>query len=225
MEIVDIYRETRARLCGLGRELTDDEAASPCPATPEWTVKDVYAHQAGVAADILAGRLEGVATDPWTARQVAARRDLTLADVLDEWDGNAPALEELLANLGDAVDPRLLIDLWTHEQDVRHAVDRPGGRDSSAARYAWEPLVDGLDAAIRHAGLDALELRTGEATVVVGGDTATATVEVPRYELLRASLGRRSPAQMRAWAWRGDPEPYLAVLPQFGPRDDDLVEG
>ena len=37
----------------------------------EWTVKDVVAHLCGACEDILAGRLEGVATDPWTEAQVA----------------------------------------------------------------------------------------------------------------------------------------------------------
>jgi hypothetical protein len=41
------------------------------------------------------------------------------------------------------------------------------------------------------------------------------------YELFRGLLSRRSRAQMRAWDWAGNPEPYLSSLPAFGARDDD----
>ena len=40
-------------------------------------------------ADILAGRLDGVASDAWTEAQVAPRRDLPTAALLDEWAGPA----------------------------------------------------------------------------------------------------------------------------------------
>ncbi|MGB0100352.1 MAG: maleylpyruvate isomerase family mycothiol-dependent enzyme, partial [Nocardioides sp.] len=36
------------------------------------------------------------------------------------------------------------LDVWMHEQDVRRAVDRPGGMDSPAARHAAEYLAESL---------------------------------------------------------------------------------
>jgi uncharacterized protein (TIGR03083 family) len=36
------------------------------------------------------------------------------------------------------------LDVWMHEQDVRRAVDRPGGMDSAAARHSAEYLAEGL---------------------------------------------------------------------------------
>jgi uncharacterized protein (TIGR03083 family) len=36
------------------------------------------------------------------------------------------------------------LDVWMHEQDVRRAVDRPGGMDSPAARHTAEYLAESL---------------------------------------------------------------------------------
>ena len=36
------------------------------------------------------------------------------------------------------------LDVWMHEQDIRRAVDRPGGMDSPAARHTAEYLAEGL---------------------------------------------------------------------------------
>ena len=36
------------------------------------------------------------------------------------------------------------LDVWMHEQDVRRAVDRPGGMDSAAARHTAEYLAESL---------------------------------------------------------------------------------
>jgi uncharacterized protein (TIGR03083 family) len=224
MEMADIYRETWERMTAIGRSLDDGDGERPCPATPEWTVKDVYAHQAGAAADILAGRLDGVATDAWTARQVEERHDLGLGQILDEWDTTAPQIEAIVRSLGDAMDPRLLIDQWTHEQDIRQAVDQPGGRASSAAQFAKPRLTGAFDAAVQRAGLTPVEVVQGEHSLVAGDGEPVARLEVDEFDFLRASMGRRSPAQMHAWSWTCDPAPYVAVLPIFGPRTDDLLE-
>ena len=37
------------------------------PATPEWRAHDVLAHLVGVTDDVVNGRLDGIATDAWTA--------------------------------------------------------------------------------------------------------------------------------------------------------------
>lgn len=55
------------------------------------------------------------------------------------------------------------------------------------------------------------------------GEPAT-TLEVDPYELWRSLLGRRSRAQMQAWNWSGDPEPYLQAMPVFGPTEVPLSE-
>ena len=36
------------------------------------------------------------------------------------------------------------LDVWMHEQDIRRAVDRPGGMDSPAARHTADYLAESL---------------------------------------------------------------------------------
>ena len=96
------------------------------PATPEWRVHDLLAHLSGVAADIVQGNLAGVATDPWTAKQVEARRDWTLEQLLGAWDEDGSAVDATIDGLPPGTFGQLLFDTWTHEQDLRGALGVPG---------------------------------------------------------------------------------------------------
>ena len=223
--ILDLYRDSRLDLLELGRTLSEDQAATLSPACPAWTVKDLYAHQAGVAADVLAGRLDGVATAPWADRQVAERADWTLGEVLDEWERNGPELEDRLADVGDAVDPRLVLDVWTHGQDVRGALDRPARRDGPVAQWCTQSMVARFGSRLREAGLAPLTLDVGHEELIAGGDRAADTLAVSRFELLRAATGRRSRSQILAWAWPSEPSAYVDALTVFPPRATPLDEG
>jgi len=46
----------------------------------------------------------------------------------------------------------------------------------------------------------------------------------PPFELARAASGRRSPDQIRAYDWDGDPEPFIALFYPYGLRTEALVE-
>ena len=53
---VDVaYRTARLRAAAWARGLTPEQAATPVPALPGWSVKDTFAHLAGLAADVVAG--------------------------------------------------------------------------------------------------------------------------------------------------------------------------
>src|SRR3954462_336182 len=99
------------------------------PTCPRWSVHDVVAHLTGVVSDALDGRLDGVATDPWTAAQVDARRDHSVRDMLAEWNTRAPAFEELLDGMGEP-GRQAVGDAVTHEHDIRAALRVPAARES-----------------------------------------------------------------------------------------------
>src|SRR5437763_14762213 len=82
-------------------------------------------------ADVLAGNIEGVATQPWTAAQVAQRRHKSLSEILEEWSEVAPQVEAMASNFPMRVDEQWVLDLTTHEQDVRGALAAPGARDAA----------------------------------------------------------------------------------------------
>jgi uncharacterized protein (TIGR03083 family) len=221
--VLALWVDGQQQLSALGRTLTDHEAGAHVPACPRWTVRDVFAHQAGVAADILSVRVDGVATDEWTGRQVAERAGLSLPEILDEWDRDAGPLAEALGAL-EEFDHRLLADLWTHEQDIRGAVARPGNRDDERARWVVARLVRGYAARIEEAGLAPITIDVGQG--VPDQPEPGGLLRVPAFEFARARLGRRSITQVHAWHWEGvdDPDAYAARVPVFGPRDTELVE-
>jgi uncharacterized protein (TIGR03083 family) len=211
------YAEGRRRLTALVADLDDEGAGAPVPACPQWSVHDVVAHLTGVCADVLAGRIDGVGTDPWTDAQVAARRNAPLADVLAEWNEVAPGVEAVAKDFG-AAGYQWVGDQAIHEHDVRGALDRPGARDSETIDVGLRFMVPGFLAAVASRGLPVLALRAGECTWTSaedGEDPAT-TLALEPFEALRAICGRRSPDQLRQLPWTGDPEPYLPAF-TWGP--------
>lgn len=68
MDVDRIYANAQNRLFDLAAELTGEQAETPVPALPEWTVVETYAHLAGICADVLSGTLAPPATDEVTAR-------------------------------------------------------------------------------------------------------------------------------------------------------------
>ena len=221
----DRYRQIRERLVDLATVIDQDTAATAVPATPMWSVKDVYAHLAGENADILAGNLDGVTTDPWTAAQVEARRHLTLAEVVEEWTSLAPRFDQLIDDLDGAMDPRLFVDAWTHEQDVRALLGRPGGHDPELVDWVMPGVVRATCISVRRGGLDPIALRVGD-HANQSGDDPVVSLEVEPFEFLRGTLGRRSRRQIRAWNWTGDVDvdPYIDRMLTFGIAERDLTD-
>lgn len=228
MELGALYADTRSRIVELVSSLTPEELATPTPGCPEWTVQDVVAHLTGLSADVVAGNVEGAGTPPWTARQVAERKGRDLAALLAEWDQHAPAVVSALDSIGAPVQ-RIVFDVAIHEQDIRGALDRPGGTDSDAFDFALQGFVASIDGRLRsHAAL-ALRILCGKQEWILGegeGEpAATVTVDTP-LELARLVSGRRSERQATKLAWDGDPSAYLPLLSVFGPLPErDVEEG
>ena len=180
-----IYAETRERVTELVRSLSPDELAAEVPCTPEWSPRDIVGHLAGVAFDAVTGNIEGIGTDPWTAVQVDARRDMTLEEVLAEWEGHSKIMEPVL----DTAPPpvlRMIADCYLHEQDIRGAVGRPGAREAAAVDVSLDIVLFGLGTRLDAAGLPGLRFRAGSRQWIAGSAAPGATVTAPdAYELLR----------------------------------------
>jgi len=212
------YRGVRGRVIEVVRDADDAALNAPAPATPEWRIRDIVAHLTGVCADVLAGNLDGVATDDWTSKQVTDRRDVPFDELLEEWEEKGTAIEAVMPDFPPIAAGQMVADSVTHEQDIRGALDTPGGRDSDAldGAFRWGAIV--LD------GSEPLRLESEAGAVAVGEGDPVATVRTTRFELVRSYTGRRSLDQMRAYDWEGDPRPERLVLPIFSPRETPLVE-
>lgn len=224
MDAAAIYAAERRALIDLVRHAGPEAAGTTVPASPAWTVKDVLAHLAGIADDTLAGRLEGLGTDPWTAAQVDARRDRSLDEVIAEWEQRGTEFEGLIAQMPPHVAAATMGDLTTHAHDVRAALERPGERDSAGVAMATGYYVERFRRRADRAGLPALAIQAGDARHRIGEGDAEVTVAVPPFELYRALTGRRSQGQIAAWDWSGDPAPYAGLLSTYGHPDADVEE-
>ena len=238
-----VYAETKA---GLLATIGDrDEAWSTAvPATPAWSVLDVVAHVTGIAVAAAGGILPvdlnlleqfrdpavAAARDDFADGHVSRRRGRAASEVLAEWEAAEPVLFERMRRGpgGDGLpfgfDVVLVTDLCVHADDVAAALGRPPQRGSVAARVALSGYRFGVDYRIRALGLPALTLRYDGEERTLGDGPAGATLTADRWELLRVLAGRRSRTQILALDWTGDPEPYLALLPAYGEREDPLVE-
>jgi uncharacterized protein (TIGR03083 family) len=215
------YEELRVRVTALVQEADSQLLEQQTPATPEWRVRDVIAHLSGVADDVVNGRLDGIASDAWTAAQVEKRSTMSFGDLLADWEQGSRGFEPMLAAAPMEVSGQALFDSFTHEHDIRNAIGRPGARGSHALDHAWEWFV-----AVRTTqGAPAIRFVTEGGEEVSGTGELRATVGASRFELVRATTGRRTRAEMERYEWdpAADP-PILLGAPFFTIRAESLGE-
>jgi uncharacterized protein (TIGR03083 family) len=108
------------------------------PACPGWTIRQLLAHLAGVAQDIVALNLEKKGTGPWADAQVARLGGHSIDDLLDLWGQSLDTVSAKLAFASDAGVCQLVFDTLTHEHDIRGALSEPGSRAGDLAfEGAW----------------------------------------------------------------------------------------
>ena len=220
-DIATRYRFAQESFTALARTLPDDAWMMPVPCTPDWTVRDVLSHVSGVTDDALAGRMDGAPGAAWTAAQIERNRSATVEELLERWATQTPTFAEVVQSIGEWRTP---FDCHTHEHDVRHAVGRPGNRDSIVVESmaAGLAVVDGCPVAL-DVVLGGRAFRSGPAD----GPAAVTLERITPFELFRSRPGRRSREQMRAWNWVGDDADIEAVLDAwtfFGPTPTAIVE-
>lgn len=213
-----LYRDGRIRLSEFVLARPED-ASSPVPATPPWTVHDAVAHLTGVAEDLLGGRIPSSGPTPeWTAGHVERGRGLSVGELVEQWAALSPAVEEFLDR--HPIWP-IVLDVGAHEQDVRAAVGNRGARDCELVTAGTAALLRGLR--VPHP----LVVQTEHLATTVGpegADDEPVILRTSTFEAFRWRLGRRSRRQLAAMDWSGDPGPYLDHLCVFGPSEVDVTE-
>ncbi len=215
-DLTRLYHDTRERLILLLSELDDAELATRVPACPAWSVREVAAHLCAASEDVLAGRLTRIATEQETAAQVARFKGHDVAGILAAWEEAAPQFGQLVGTrkIWPAV-----IDLASHEQDIRAALGRPGARDTDVVWHSADWLLTRLRPPVPlRVTVEDGEFRTGP------GNGTELRLTTSRFEAFRWRMGRRSRAQLARLDWSGDPSALLDHLTIFGPSATDIVE-
>jgi uncharacterized protein (TIGR03083 family) len=220
------YRVIRTQLTGLAGELTPEQAAAPVPALPGWSVRDTYAHVAGISADLVTGRPILPESTHWTAGHVSERSDRTLPEICAEWTANGPGVEKVLDDPSGRGTVLAVFDVFHHGHDIRGALGRCEERDTPEAAFVAELMTTFKSRGWAKAGHPPIDLATGSGGWRLGEQDGEplAALKTSDFELARILIGRRSRAQMLAAGWSGDPEPIVHLLPVFGPPVTDLTE-
>lgn len=213
------YNEAVASFIEFARTLSDEEWATRVPCTPAWTARDVLSHVSGIPDDALAGRMDGPATEPWTASQVERNRDFSVDELLQRWTEQFDFFGQAIEAMGEERPP---YDCHSHEHDVRHAIGRPGNRENSIIDDAFDRFGEmfaqggapvALDIAVDGGEVQQTGDRTSSRNV---GLTST------KFEIVRSRLGRRSREQVRGYDWTGSDDDINAVIDHwfsFGPSE------
>jgi len=165
-----LYREHVADVSALASGLTDEQLATTVPATPDWTVHEVFAHMAGGASDGLTGRMDGAPSPEWTGRHVGERRERPVSELVAELQSNEDAVAD---SMDGSPFPAAVFDISVHHADLHEALGKP-----QLAEHLWLPVLDAM-----RPRLDARLLESASS-----------------YEVYRGLFSRRSRAQMQGWS-------------------------
>lgn len=243
-DLAAAYDETRSTMSRLVQDLDTEALGSRVPACPDWNVRDLIAHVTAIAASVVSGDFPSDLNPSafWDAEMAKkreayidgsldARRDVPLDELLREWEQAAAVMLPMMRGEAPWPDPSiplpewvLLTDLAVHHHDLRGAIGTPGDRDSLATGLSLRSYVEGMRFRALIEGLPTFTINAGSRQWQVGEGDPIATVTADPFELARAASGRRSPEQVRAYAWKGDPGPLLTYFYPYGMRDDALVE-
>ena len=163
---VQAWREAADDVLVVGAKITDAEWERPSDC-PGWRARDVLAHLVDIeevlTADDESEPTRGVPLDEWTKVGVDWRREVPPAQLLtaleaavqwrhayltdnppDDPKGTPPRLPAHRQWDWDTLLRNRAIDMWVHAQDIRRAVDRPGGFDNAGAQVTISAFGFGM---------------------------------------------------------------------------------
>jgi uncharacterized protein (TIGR03083 family) len=236
------YKQGQERVVAL---MEGNDPETMVPACPEWSATDVVRHLAGLSSDISHDVFDGFASEEWTDQQIRDRADMTIDQVITEWNASIDGAGSILDDVASSDQPRLvpsalgmipttilgamaISDILHHEFDLRNAFGDSSGRDLIEVHVAAAGHVRSLRSLFAAHGLPTLRVESTDSGQGwdVGRDEPVATVRASSFELMRSIGGRRTRDEILALEWDGDAEVFVdhMVLPHLAMRDTSLGE-
>ena len=243
-DLAGAYEDARAKMIDLARSAGDAARTTRVPACPDWTIHDLVAHVTSIATELSSGGVPADLNlamfwddemahrrDDFVDRALEKRRDRSMDELIDEWDGSATTLGSMFR--GETPFPPespplmewvVVTDIGQHLQDLAGALGRKTSRDVLATGLSLRSYVEAMRLRSAHEKLPAFRMRAGSREWVIGEGEPVATITADPFELARAAAGRRNPDQIRAYDWDGDPEPFIPLFYPYGMRESALIE-
>lgn len=242
-DLADLYEGLRNDISELVSGLEPQELEMSVPATPGWSIRDIVAHLAADATYVINGDFPreffeafgdsaAVATlNDWTGRHLEERKGRSLEELLQEWKTSGTEVAAMMRGEKSwpndtfvFADRVLVTDAAVHQQDIFGALGIERARDRAPIKIGLSGYIATMGWRLASSGPAPLRFDLGEKSYTAGDGEAGATVTATRFELFRAMSGRRSPEQIAAYDWDGDPDPYIPYFYPYGIRRDALVE-
>ena len=246
---VDALEQTWRSTAAVCHDLSDADWDKPTRC-PGWSVKDQLSHLVGLER-VLMGDAHPEHQPPdaphvrddvgrYMEVHVDLRRAQAPTQILSDFEAMIEERIPELRKIAEAGDPEApmagpmgfeskagsmiptrVLDSWVHEQDIRHAADKPGGYDSSAAQVVMDRFVGGLGFVV---GKKAQAPEGSSATFIVEGPIArTLTVTVKDG---RANVAEDEVTQTANVLLRMSTETFVALLAgREGAKDGVQIEG
>jgi uncharacterized protein (TIGR03083 family) len=217
------YAACRGRVRELLGALTEEQANTIVPACPDWTVRNLSAHLAGVARALVERDLPTGDVQVWVDAHVSGRADRSVDSLLDEWDEFGPAFEAMIVTRPERTGG-LLYDVVAHEHDAASALGMRADRSAPGVSLSLDIMAGLIHADLAKAGLPAVRFSDGTRAWEVGEGPVEFTMEADTFTLMRALGSRRSLAQLRSIDHQGDLDRFLPGLAHLPLPVVDLVE-
>ncbi len=217
------YAACRTRVRALLGVINEEQANTVVPACPDWTVRNLTAHLAGVCRALVERNLPTGDVQVWVDAQVSDRAERSVASLLDEWDEFGPAFEAMIVTRPERTGG-LLYDIVAHEHDAASALGTRTDRSSEGVRLSLDIMAGLIHSDLAKAGLPAVRFGDGTRTWEIGEGPVEFTMEADTFTLMRALGSRRSIDQLRRIDHTGDFDRFLPGLAHLPLPGTALVE-
>jgi len=220
-DVFAAYESTRDRIIAVALAASDGELAVRVPSCPEWTAHDLVAHCAAIPIALTTGAGPTGDIQSWLDGLVVARREAPVSELVEQWRACGEAVRPIVEGSAG----RLVVDVLTHEHDLRGALGRPGDRDTPELRAGLQLFADLLAGSVATEGLAPFAVECPDGTAARTGDGEPGwTLLVEPWEASRVLGSRRTAAEVLATPARGDARPYLAVLEGHLPLPEESLD-